>query len=85
MPRYSISLTKDAAKDYKRFTPKLQRKCVDILDNVIASDPHSGKRLVGALKGLYSIRLNLQDRIVYEINEKERHVTIYRVRTHCGE
>ncbi len=85
MKPYEIRFTKVAAKDVKKLSPHLKKKLKDILLNVIASEPGTGKRLVGELADFYSLRLSYQDRIVYSINEQKRRVFIHRARTHYGE
>ncbi|MDP7024881.1 MAG: type II toxin-antitoxin system YoeB family toxin [Kiritimatiellia bacterium] len=83
--RYRIRFTKRAAKDVKTLTPKLQTKLKQILRNRVAKDPYSGKRLVGELKGYYSVRLTYKDRIVYAVHDDELVVLIIRARTHYGD
>ena len=82
---YSIRFTKQAAKDVKRLTPKLQQKLNDILRNRVAVDPYGGKPLVGELKGYYSVRLSHKDRVVYSIHDDELVVVVIRAKTHYGE
>lgn len=85
MTVYTIRLTKRAAKDVEKLTPKLREKLKDILRNSIAVNPYAGKPLAGDLKGLYSIRLDYKDRIVYRIHKDELVVLVIRARTHYGE
>lgn len=85
MKPYHILFTKEAAKDVKKLNPKLQKKLKEILNNNIANDPLSGKKLIGDLEGFYSVRLTHQDRIVYSIEQKDHTVFIHRARTHYGE
>ena len=82
---YTIKLTKQASKDIQKLTPKLQSKLKDILRNKIAVTPEAGKPLTGQLKGYYSVRLNIQDRIVYRIEQAECVVIVVRAKTHYGE
>ena len=85
MKRYEIRFTKEAAKDVKKLTPRLKKKLRLILLETVAVEPTSGKRLVGDLKGFYSHRLSLKDRIVYSIDNKTQTIFIHRTRTHYGE
>ena len=82
---YRIRFTRQAAKDVGKLTAKLQAKLRDILRNRLAADPYSGKALVGKLKGYYSVRLSIRDRIVYSIHDNELVVLVVRARTHYGE
>jgi len=83
--RYRIRFTRQASKDVRQLTPKLRMKLKDILRNRLAADPHSGKALVGDLKGYYSVRLTIKDRIVYSIHDDELVVLVVRAKTHYGE
>jgi mRNA-degrading endonuclease RelE of RelBE toxin-antitoxin system len=83
--RYEIQFTKEAIKDFKKLTPKLQQKLKEILTQSIAKDPHCGKRLVGDLTGFFSYRLTYKDRIVYSVDEEGKTIFIHRTRTHYGE
>ena len=85
MSVYEIRFTKEAVKDFKKLTPKLQHKLRDILSESISPDPHCGKRLVGELAGYWSFRLSYTDRIVYSIDESAKTVFIHRTKTHYGQ
>ena len=85
MQEYEIRITKQAVKDIRKLSPKMIRKLKSILTDVLLKTPYEGKKLVGDLKGNYSIRLNIYDRIVYSIDEENRIVFIKRARTHYGE
>jgi len=82
---YAIRFTKQANKDIRRLTPKLQQKLKNILREQIAVAPYSGKVLVGDLKGYYSVRLTRKDRIVYQIDDETITVIILRAKTHYGD
>ena len=82
---YRIRFTRQAAKDVRKLTPKLQVKLKDILRNKLATAPYSGKALVGELRGYYSVRLSYQDRIVYSIHDDLLVVLVVRARTHYGD
>ncbi|WP_234409739.1 Txe/YoeB family addiction module toxin [Polynucleobacter acidiphobus] len=45
-------------------------------------NPPPYEKLVGALKGAYSRRINIQHRLVYEVFRKEKTVRILRMWTH---
>ncbi|WP_223805651.1 type II toxin-antitoxin system mRNA interferase toxin, RelE/StbE family [Pseudanabaena sp. UWO310] len=66
-------------------TPKQKNKLKEILENIISPNPYVGKALKGELKGLYSYRLNLKDRLVYEIYNEDLVILVIRARTHYGE
>ena len=79
---YRIRFTRQASKDVRTLSPKLQSKLKDILRQRLAVEPYSGKALVGELKGYYSVRLTYKDRIVYSIHDDELIVLVIRARTH---
>ena len=81
---YRIRFTRQAAKDVKKLSPKLQSKLRDILRNRLAADPYSGKALVGDLKGCYSVHLSHKDRVVYSIQDDKLVVLVVRAKTHYG-
>jgi Txe/YoeB family toxin of toxin-antitoxin system len=79
---FRLQITRRAQKDIATLTPKLKKKLREILVNRIAVNPFDGKKLVGDLKGCWSVRLTLKDRVVYSIDEEEHTVYILRGRTH---
>ena len=79
---FKVLVTRRAQKDIATLTPKLKNKLRDILMNRIAINPFDGKKLVGDLKGCWSVRLTLKDRIVYSIDEDNHTVYVLRGRTH---
>ena len=85
MKPYAVRFTKEAVKDVKKLSPRLRRKLREILAADLATDPFSGKKLVGDLTGFYSIRLSRKDRIVFSVDEATRTIFIHRARTHYGE
>jgi len=60
-------------------------KLKQILSEVIAVNPYVGKKLLGSLKGNFSYRLNIKDRIIYSIYKKKKIIYIKRTRTHYGD
>jgi mRNA-degrading endonuclease RelE of RelBE toxin-antitoxin system len=85
MTGYELRFTREAANDIGKLSPKLRLKLRQILVEAVAKNPYAGKRLVGDLKGFYSVRRTLKDRIVYTIDETARTVFVHRARTHYGE
>ena len=79
---FRVQITRRAQKDIATLTPKLKQKLHEIIINRIAMNPFDGKKLMGDLKGCWSVRLTLKDRVVYSIDEHNRIVYILRARTH---
>ena len=84
MQNYEVRITKQAFKDIKELSPKMKAKLKSILIEILTNTPYEGKKLIGNLSGNYSIRLNLQDRIIYSIDEDNKIVYVKRARTHYG-
>lgn len=72
-----VILSKDSEKQYQRLPKndqiKLRKKLLTLETN-----PFSGKKLSGELKGIYSLRM-WPYRILYEINEKKQRVEIHKI------
>ena len=83
---YKIVYTKAAAKDI----PKLKsahldskaKALIDIIRENPFQTPPSYEKLIGDLQGLYSRRINVQHRLVYEVLEEEKTVKIVSLWTH---
>ncbi len=84
MQNYEVRITKQAFKDIKELSPKMKAKLKSILIEILTNTPYEGKKLIGNLSGNYSTRLNLQDRIVYSIDEDNKIEYVKRARTHYG-
>jgi toxin YoeB len=86
---WRIVLTKDAAKDAEKIQKSPLKPKVDALIQVLKQDPWQTpppyKPLVGDLRGLYSRRINLKHRLIYQVYEEERTVKILRLWTHYGD
>ena len=83
---YSIFFSSAAQKDaIKIQKSNLTTKCQKLID-IIAQDPFQNnpryEKLVGDLKGFYSRRINVQHRLVYEVDEVQKIIKILRMWTH---
>ena len=83
---YIIKFSKSALKDkIKLKSAGLDKQCKKILDVMVVDPfgfPPPYEKLVGNLTGLYSIRINRQHRIVYEVSENQKEIYILRMWTH---
>ncbi len=70
---WKVVFTKQAAKDAKRLKgaglDEKAKRLVELVSEDPLKEPPSYERLVGSLSGLYSRRINLQHRFVYEVIE----------------
>ena len=83
---WNLAYSKDAIKEAKKLSAAgLKDKAQALLD-ILGVDPLQNlppyEKLVGDLKGVYSRRINIQHRLVYEILRKEKTVRILRMWTH---
>ena len=83
---YEIRFTKLAEKHKKLLKQsELEGKARKLL-SLISKDPYKNpppyEMLVGELKGLYSRRINVQHRLVYQVYEEEKAVKIIAMWTH---
>lgn len=81
-----VVFSKQSFKDFEKIKqfPSLIKK-VKALVELIAIDPYqtppSYEKLLG-FKNVYSRRLNVQHRLIYEVREKENTVVVIRMWTH---
>ena len=87
MSEYRILLTKQAKKDFEKIcaVPSLKSK-VRQLTELLGEDPFANppryEKLVGDLDGLFSRRINIRHRLVYEVREEDKVVVVCRFWTH---
>ena len=83
---YEIIYTKTAVKEVEKIKiAKLDKNCkqlIDIIRNNPFKIPPSYEKLVGDLKGLYSRRINIKHRLVYQVYENEKIIKIISLWTH---
>lgn len=73
---YKILFSKCSLKDAVKIKKcNLSTECQSLL-NLIAKDPYvrapSYEKLLGDLKGYYSRRINIQRRLIYQVNDEEK-------------
>lgn len=83
---YKIVYTKKAIKDIEKIkSAKLENITKNLID-IIRENPYkippSYEKLVGDLKGLYSRRINIKHRLVYQVYEKEETIKIISLWSH---
>jgi len=84
--RWRVVFTKQAQKDAKKLAaaglrPRAERLLVLLVENPYQTPPPYEK-LVGDLAGAYSRRINIQHRLVYQVEETLRVVKVIRMWTH---
>ena len=83
---WRLVYTKQANRDAKKLSSSGLRPKAEELLEVLRANPYQNpppyEKLVGDLAGMYSRRINVQHRLVYEIIEQERIVKILRLWSH---
>ncbi len=86
MSRWRVVFTRQAQKDAKKVARAGLRDKVQELLDIIAEDPFQSppqfEKLVGDLAGAYSRRINIQNRLVYQVLKEDRAVKVLRMWTH---
>lgn len=86
MVKYTLKFTKLAVKDSKNLKEAgLDEKAKRLLQ-IIEEDPFRNpppyEKLIGDLSGMYSRRINIQHRLVYTVDEKEKIIKVLRMWKH---
>jgi toxin YoeB len=84
--RRRVAFSRQAQKDAPKLAaaglrPKAER-LLALLSEDSFRNPPPYEKLVGDLSGFYSRRINIQHRLVYQVDEKERVIKIVRLWTH---
>lgn len=86
MVEFKIKFTQQAAKDLKYLkSANLSQKAKSLID-LIKENPYQNpppyEKLIGDLDDMYSRRINIQHRLVYEVYNKEKTIKIIRMWKH---
>ena len=83
---YKIKYTKQAVKDIPKLKDvnldKKAKALIDILRENPFQNPPPYEKLVGDLQELYSRRINIKHRLVYEVYNKSKEIKIISLWTH---
>ena len=83
---WRLVFTKQAKKDAKKLSASGLRSKAEELLAILATDPFQNpppfEKLVGDLAGAYTRRINIQHRLVYQVDEDAREVKTIRMWTH---
>lgn len=86
MVTWELAFSKQALKDAKKVKAGGLKPKVEELLEILRVDPFqsspSFEKLVGDLAGAYSRRINIHNRLVYEVFQEERVVRVLRMWTH---
>ncbi len=83
---YKLVFTRQAQKDSVKIINAGLKNNVEKLLSVLSENPYTNpplyEKLVGDLSGAYSRRINIQQRLIYQVYEKEKIVKVIRMWTH---
>ncbi len=83
---YNVVYTKTAVKDIQKLKSVHLSDTAKALIAVIQSNPYQNpppyEKLVGNLQGLYSRRINVKHRLVYEVFEEEKIIKVISLWSH---
>ena len=83
---WSIALTKRALKDAKKINRAGLKSKVEKLIEILKTNPYQNpppyEKLTGDLAGMYSRRINIQHRLVYEVDDENKRVKILMMWSH---
>ena len=83
---WSVFYSNDAQRDAKKLARSELRPRVETLLAILSKNPFQNpppyKSLQGELSGAYSRRINIQHRLVYKVDKKERSVLVIRMWAH---
>lgn len=86
MVKWTVVLSKQAVKDAQKISRSGLKPQAEKLLRLLAEDPFRTpprlEKLVGNLEGFYSRRINLQHRLVYQVDSEARTVHVLRMWTH---
>lgn len=83
---WKVVYTKQAAKDAKKISLSNLKEKTEKLLEILKKNPYQNpppfEKLIGDLAGAYSRRINIQNRLVYQIVEDVKIVKVLRMWTH---
>ena len=86
MVTWKVVFTKQAQKDAKKLSQAGLRSKTESLLTVFRSNPYQSpppfEKLVGDLAGVFSQRINIQHRLVYQVFDDKKIVKVIRMWTH---
>ncbi len=83
---WEVLLTSNAEKDKKLIKmaglENKARSLLKLLSENPYQNPPSYEKLIGDLKGFYSRRINIQRRLIYQIDDEKKIVVVYTMWSH---
>ena len=83
---WELVYSKQALKDAKKLKAAGFKPKAEVLLAILKTDPFQNppcfEKLIGDLAGAYSRRINIHNRLVYEVFQKQKVVRVLRMWTH---
>lgn len=83
---WRVVFTKQAQKDAKKLSASGLRPKAEKLIEILRKNPYQNtppfEKLLGDLSGAFSLRINIQHRLVYQVFDDEKVVKVIRMWTH---
>lgn len=76
---YRVEYAKGVTKDLKPLPKKVRARALEVVENILATDPYQGKPLTGTYQGLHRFRVG-DYRIVYSIEHEKLTIFVLRIR-----
>ena len=76
---YTIEIENRCLRELKKLDKDVARRAFMLIEDIIAKDPYSGKKLKGKYSGLYSYRFS-DYRIIYETVQQKLLIVVLRIR-----
>ncbi len=84
--KWTVVYSRQARKDARKLAMAGLKPNAEVLLDILSHNPFQNpppfEKLVGDLSGTYSRRINIHNRLVYEVFAKERTVRVLRMWTH---
>ncbi len=75
---FEVRFKQSVKKDLQKLSKPDQKRVLDNIQRTLAKDPHQGKALSGAFKGLHRWRIG-NVRVIYEIKDKQLIILILKI------
>ncbi|MDB0030968.1 Txe/YoeB family addiction module toxin [Opitutales bacterium] len=86
MNNYRVVFSRHAQRDAKKLAKSNLKESAQKLIAILGVDPFQNpphfESLKGDLQGFYSRRINIQHRLVYEVDKESKNVLVLRMWTH---
>lgn len=84
--KWTVVFSRQARKDAKKLAMAGLKPNAEVLLDILSHNPFQNpppfEKLVGDLSGTYSRRINIHNRLLYEVFAKERTIRVLRMWTH---